>query len=123
MIRYILAVIAGSLSWTVLWLSFMAVLKSAQQLPTEPTAPVDRTSTLLMLLVGSVIFSIVAGYVTALIAGGSTYLPIIFLCALQLTLGVFFQLQAWQLMPMWYHLAFLLLLTPATLIGGWLRLG
>lgn len=122
MTRNILAVIAGSVSWTVLWLTFMAFLKSAGQLPAEPTAPVERTSSLLMLLVASIVFSIVAGYVAALIPRGATYGPVIALCALQLTLGVFFQLQSWKLMPVWYHLAFLLLLTPATLLGAALRL-
>jgi hypothetical protein len=41
---------------------------------------------------------------------------------IQLGLGIFFQSQAWQLMPLWYHVPFLLLIVPATLLGARLRL-
>ena len=44
------------------------------------------------------------------------------LCGIQLALGLVFQAQAWKLIPVWYHLSFLLLLAPATLLGAWLRL-
>ncbi|CAN5725111.1 hypothetical protein BH20VER1_BH20VER1_25650 [soil metagenome] len=122
MIRNILAVIAGNVAWTVLWLSYNALLKSFGALPADSAAPLTRTPPLLMLLVGSVVFSVVAGFLTAAIATGQTYWPVLVLCAVQLAMGLFFQLQFWQLMPLWYHLPFLLLLVPATLLGAWLRL-
>ena len=122
MIRNILAVIAGSAAWTVLWLGMNAALRSASLLPADATKRIDAAPPLLIMLVGSVVFSIVGGYVTAAIANGETYKPVLVLCALQLAMGIFFQAQAWRLMPLWYHLPFLLLLVPATLLGGWLRL-
>ena len=122
MIRNILAVIAGSAAWTVLWLGFIAVLKSASLLPADATRRVEAAPSLMLLLAGSVVFSIIAGYFAAAITTSGTYTPVLVLCALQLALGIFFQAQSWKLMPIWYHLPFLLLLVPATLLGGWLRL-
>ena len=122
MIRNILAVIAGSAAWTVLWLGMNAALRSASLLPADATKRIEAAPPLLIMLVGSVVFSIIAGYVTAAVAVGGGYTPIYVLCALQLAMGIFFQAQAWQLMPLWYHVPFLLLLAPATLLGGWLRL-
>ena len=122
MIRNILAVIAGSAAWTVLWLGMNAILRGASLLPADATKRIDTAPPLLVLLVGSVVFSIIAGYITAAVATGASYTPVLVLCALQLAMGIFFQAQAWQLMPVWYHLPFLFLLAPATLLGGWLRL-
>jgi hypothetical protein len=122
MVRTILAVIAGSAAWTVLWLGMNAILRGASLLPADATKRIDTAPPLLILLVGSVIFSIIAGYITSAVASGGSYTPVLILCALQLAMGIFFQAQAWQLMPVWYHLPFLLLLVPATLLGGWLRL-
>jgi hypothetical protein len=39
---------------------------------------------------------------------------------LQLGLGIFFQAQYWQLMPLWYHLPFLALLLPGNVYGAWM---
>ena len=122
MMRNILAVIAGSAAWTVLWLGLNAVLRAAALLPADTTKRVDAAPPLLVMLIGSAVFSIVAGYVTATIMSGGSYTPLLVLCALQLAMGIFFQAQAWQLMPLWYHLPFLALLVPATLLGAWLRL-
>lgn len=122
MIRNIFAVLAGSAAWTVLWLGMNAALRSASLLPADATKRIDAAPPLLIMLVGSVVFSVVAGYTTAAVATGASYTPVLVLCALQLATGIFFQAQAWQLMPLWYHVPFLLLLIPATLLGGWLHL-
>jgi len=122
MIRNILAVLAGNLGWTLLWLGCNAALKSAGLLPADATKRVESTTPLLILLVLSVVFSIAAGFVTSAVAGGTSYWPTIVLCGIQVALGIFFQSQAWNLMPVWYHLSFLFLLVPATLFGAWLRL-
>jgi hypothetical protein len=37
--------------------------------------------------------------------------------------GAFVQSRVWKLMPLWYHLSFLLLLVPVTLAGAWIHLG
>jgi hypothetical protein len=40
-----------------------------------------------------------------------------------LLMGIGFEVSAWQLTPVWYHLVFLVLLVPAVLYGGRLREG
>jgi hypothetical protein len=122
MTKTILAVIAGSAAWTMLWFGMNAILRGASMLPSEATKRIEAATPLLVMLLGSVVFSIAAGYVAAAVGGGDSYTPVLVLCALQLALGIFFQAQAWQLLPLWYHLPFLLLIVPATLFGGWLRL-
>ena len=37
---------------------------------------------------------------------------------LLLITGIFVQMSIWALMPAWYHLTFLALLIPVTLVGG-----
>ncbi len=122
MIRNILAVIAGNLAWTALWLGYNALLKSGGQLPTDATSRIENASALSLLLVGSVVFSVTAGFLTAAISTRQSYWPVLALCVIQLAMGIFFQVQSWKLMPIAYHLPFLLLLVPATLAGGWLQL-
>lgn len=83
---------------------------------------IESAATLSLLLAGSVVFSIIAGFLAAAISAGQSYGPVLVLCGIQLAMGLFFQLQFWKLMPVWYHVPFLLLLVPATLFGAWLRL-
>jgi hypothetical protein len=122
MSRTILAVIAGSAARAMLWFGMNAILRGASMLPADATKRIEAATPLLVMLVGSVVFSVVAGYVAAAVGGDGSYMPVLVLCALQLALGIFFQAQAWQLLPLWYHAPFLALIVPATLLGGWLRL-
>jgi hypothetical protein len=40
------------------------------------------------------------------------------LAAVLLLVGIFVEIQYWNVMPVWYHLIFLAVLVPATLWGG-----
>ena len=122
MFRTVAAVVAGNFIWTALWLGLNTLLRMQALLPPEPTQRVDAPAPLGVMLMGSVVFSIAVGWITTAIAGGSTYWPAIILAVIQLALGIFFQAQAWHLMPAWYHVPFLLLVVPATLLGAWFRL-
>ena len=122
MFRIVGAVIAGNFIWTALWLGLNALLRTQGLLPADPVERVDRSSGLIALLVGSVVLSAAVGWITTLIAGGKSYAAAMILAVIHLALGIFFQAQAWHLMPLWYHLPFLLLIVPATLLGAWLRL-
>ena len=119
--RSVLGIIAGNLAWTMLWLALNVLLRKQGLLPADPAESVRRFGPLVTLLVGSVVFSAAAGWITTAIAGGNSYAPTIGLALIQLGLGIFFQSQAWHLMPLWYHLTFLLLLIPATLLGASFR--
>ena len=121
MMRNILSVLAGNFAWTILWLGSNALLRMAGLVPSDQTQPLTSPTALGLLLAGSVVFSVAAGFLTTLVARGQSYWPAAILSGVQLALGVFFQAQVWKLMPLWYHLSFLLLLAPATLFGARLR--
>lgn len=131
MVRIILAIVAGYILWTILWLGSDAIfsLVSADwaKKSTDFRAAVENnipyapdSMILVMLLVKSVIITIISGFLTALIAREhikSTAALGIFL----LISGIFVQFMHWNYMPLWYHVSFLLMLIPMTILGGKLR--
>jgi hypothetical protein len=71
-------------------------------------------------LVRSFFTSIVAGYICALVAGEYGRSTMI-LGVILLAVGIVVQYFGWNLAPIWYHLIFLLMLIPVTILGGRLR--
>ena len=123
MLRSVLSVAAGTIIWTVLWLSTNAALAAA--LPEgifREDGTTDSAGVLLVILAASVLFSVVAGYATATLARSAEIKHALALGVLQLAIGVFVQLQYWDVMPLWYHVSFLGLLLPGNVFGGRLRL-
>jgi hypothetical protein len=127
----ILGVIAGFFAWSILWVGSDQVLMASMgwyaqhQLDfqralfnQEPFVP--NNTVLLMHLVRSVIVSLIAGYLAALVAGENRRSPLI-LGVVLLLVGIFVQAMAWSYLPIWYHLIFLLLIIPVTVAGGKLR--
>jgi len=123
MVRDTLAVAAGFALWTVCWLVYNMALRRFGVLPRMDSDPVRSPNALMLLLVGSVVFSVLAGFAAALIASSASYVPIVILGVMLVAAGAFVQSRLWKLMPVWYHLTFLLLLIPATLAGGWANVG
>lgn len=122
MLRSILSVIAGNVAWTILWLGMNVVLASMNPQVADGKTRIESFSILTFLLVYSVVISVAAGYITALVARRNEIAHTFALGILQLALGIFFQYQAWNLSPMWYHLSFLILLIPGDIFGGIMRL-
>lgn len=131
MVRIILGVIVGFVVWTILWLGSdqvmintwkdYAVHQSNFELAFNTEAPFTPNSTYLVLnVVRSVIFSIIAGFVAAIIAGENRKTPLA-LGVLLFLFGLVVEIMAWNLLPIWYHAIFLILLVPMTVIGGRLR--
>ena len=120
MLRNILAVIAGSLIWTVMWLGSNAILMSF--FPDWYRGRIESVPVLLFTLLRSLIFSIIAGYLTALIAKRQEIQCALALGVLQLALGIIATVQFYESAPLWYHLLFLVLLIPGNLLGGQLRI-
>jgi hypothetical protein len=119
--KQVLGVVAGFILWSVLWLSLNQLLLLLGVMSPHVTEPLADAKPLLLLLVGSVLISLISGYVTARIAGAPWALPAAALGVLLLATGVFVQLKLWYVIPLWYHLSFLLLLIPMTLLGARLR--
>lgn len=122
--RITIGLVVGFIVWTVLWVGSDTLMRI---IPTFTlTADADGsftnipTSYLIIQLVLSVIFSIIAGLIAATISKETTKAPLVLGVAL-LIVGFFFQFGAWNILPIWYHITFLILLLPATMFGGKLR--
>lgn len=121
--RAVGAVVAGAAVWAVLWLGMNGVLPAVIPEIYVPDERLEHVPVLLFLIAYSVVLSILAGYVTAFVRGPEPMGAVRALAGLQLTLGVVAEVASWALLPVWYHLVFLALIVPATLLGGRLRAG
>jgi len=122
MLRNILSVIAGFAVWTVLWLGSNSVISLGWPAFFKEDGSTESTGILLLLFVLSVVFSVVAGYLTVMVARARDLRSVSVLGILLLVVGLFVQIQIWDMMPLWYHLLFLLFLFPAPVAGGALRM-
>ncbi|MBV9209452.1 MAG: hypothetical protein JOZ52_02420 [Acidobacteria bacterium] len=121
MVRSILAVIAGSVTWMLTALGTDAVLMNTFPQWYNGGGRVEDVPVLLLSGFYSLLFSVLGGYVTALIAGRRELQHAFILGVLQLLMGIVATIKFWERAPVWYHLIFLLLLIPANLLGGRLR--
>ena len=123
--RVIVGVLAGAVVWAVLWVGGTSGARAALPELIDPTQRLEHVGVLLGFIGYSVVLSIIAGYVAAMLAGvadRTTGMRAVWILAgLQLALGVFFEISSWDLLPVWYHLVFLALIVPATVHGGRLR--
>lgn len=119
--RTIGAVVAGAVVWAVLWIGGNAGLAAAAPDIVVPGESLTHLPTLVGLVVFGAVLSVLAGYTTAAVKGSAPMGAVRALAALQLALGLFFELTSWELLPVWYHLVFLAMIVPATLWGGHLR--
>ncbi len=121
MLKIILGVIVGFVVWSILWVGCDSVIRviSPGIAPSNDLSNIP-TAYLAVKLILSVIFSIISGFIAALIAKENTKSTLI-LGVLLLLIGIMVELSIWNLLPVWFHLAFLILLIPMTLFGGRLR--
>lgn len=131
MVRIILGIIVGFFVWSILWVGSDAIFgvisadwgkKSEDfQKAAENGLPYTiENSVLIILLIKSFIVSIISGFVTALIAR-ENFKSTLGLGILLLVFGIFIQAAYWNYMPLWYHIPFLLMLVPMTILGGKFR--
>lgn len=132
MVRIILAAIAGFIAWSILWVGSDQVLMSAmpdwygahqlgfERAMTNKEEFVPDNTILLMHIVRSIIISIMSGFLAAMIAGENRRSTLV-LGVLLLLFGLMVEIMAWNYLPVWYHIIFLALLIPMTMLGGWLK--
>jgi len=118
--RSVLSVVAGAVLWAALWVPFTRAMQMAFPSRVIPDQYLGHAPTLATFIAASVVFSVAAGYVTALVARSKPVRHAFALGVLQLALGIGFELSYWELLPTWYHLIFLVLLIPANVWGGML---
>lgn len=119
--KIIIGVLVGFIVWTILWLGSDAIIRAIAPdvAPDEDLSNISSTY-LIIKLVSSVFFSIISGYIAAMTANENVKSSL-HLGILLLLVGIFFQAMAWNQIPLWYHLLFLILLIPMTILGGKLR--
>jgi len=132
MLKIVLGVIAGFVAWSVLWIgsdqvlimaspSWYAIHQDNFQLAMTNQDPFKPDTTILIMnLVRAVIISIMSGFLAAFIAGENRRTPLI-LGVLLLAVGLLVEIMAWNYLPIWYHLVFLAMLIPFTVLGGRLK--
>lgn len=118
MMRQVLGVIAGYAAWTAVWLGGGAGFRSVWP-ELDGVQSITATAPLLSLLGLSLACSLLAGFTTRRLAAKSG--AVLVMALLLIATGIGVQMSVWELMPVWYHLAFLVLLLPVATLGG--RLG
>ena len=132
MLRIILGVIAGFVVWSIVWLGLDALLAALSpgwfgKNLTDFQNAVERhesfmtpVSVSIYLIFQSIICSLLAGFTAALIAKENRKSTLA-LGVLLLITGILVEAMHWNYLPLWYHVLFLLLLIPATVLGGNLK--
>ena len=133
MLRIILGVIAGFIVWSIVWVGMDALLsavspdwfgknlnefQNAVERHEDFMTPVSVSG---YLIFQSILCSLLAGLTAATIAGRNQKTTFA-LGVLLLITGIFIEAAYWNYFPVWYHISFLLLLIPATMLGGRLKL-
>jgi membrane protein YdbS with pleckstrin-like domain len=129
MLRIILGVIAGFIVWMVLWGGSDTILKivspdwwgrnlQGMEDFAYNNKPFKSDSTIMFItLIRGIICSIAAGFSAAFVAKENNKSTLI-LGVLLLAVGIYVQWIFREVAPLWYHLSFLILLIPMTILGG-----
>lgn len=120
MLRAVIGVIVGYAVWTVIWLGGGAVFFGRLAESVTARERYEAVGPLVGLLALSIACSLAGGMVCGLISRGRTHGASMVLATLLLVTGIGVQAGVWSLMPVWYHLVFLVLLIPVTMLGGML---
>lgn len=130
MLRIILGVIGGFVSWmflfigiekiiSALWPAFGVNQKAFEDAIKNGASAgftADTTMLLTQVVFGSIV-SVLAGYLAALIAGENSRAPL-FAGILLLLMGIAKAAMSWQYVPIWYHVVFTAMLLPMAVVGG-----
>ena len=129
MLRIVLAIIAGFFAWVIVWFASEKILavmwpdgfgvhqrafEEAVKNGGEYTA--DTTMLITHIVLGSMV-SVLAGILTALIAGENTTAPVV-LGVVLLALGLLKVVMSRRYAPIWYHVIFTAILLPLAIVGG-----
>ena len=132
MAKVVLGVLAGFVLWSVLWIGSDELLaqifadwygadRAAYFEALTKGEPFSLSPTILLIsLIRGTIFTLVTGYVSVVISGESSRSPL-YLGVLLLAAGLYAHSYSISSFPMWYHILFLGMLVPVSIIGGKLK--
>jgi hypothetical protein len=118
-----MGVIAGYLTWSVLWLLGNRLFFGEAAEVVASGEPYTATGPLLGVLVLSIVCSLAAGAVAAKTAQSKRWATVAVMAVLLLITGIVVQASVWNLMPLWFHVLFLALIIPVCQVGSWLVAG
>lgn len=116
--RILLALVSSIAAWALLWNGGTQLASRIWPEHLLDVGMITHIGLLIGYIVYSVGLSILAGILTARIVKVGAALAVQLLATIQLAIGIAVQASAWELFPLWYHLVFLALVVPATLVGG-----
>jgi hypothetical protein len=132
MLKIILGVIVGFIVWSIVWVgsdSLTAAIfpdwwgrhsQAIQAAFADGSTPQHDNMISLVMLIRSIFTSVIAGYMAALVAGEYRRSTMI-LGIILVLVGISVEGLTWRMAPAWYHIIFVLLLYPMTVLGGRLR--
>ena len=118
MVKSIVAIVAGFVAWTVIFLLGGMGISSARAAVLDAEGYTTDTTTLLMYLVVSLLASVAGGFTVAKLAESVKMRHAQILGGILLAVGLIVQLSEWDRIPVWYNVLFLVLLVPITLMGA-----
>lgn len=116
--RSILAVLAGFLAWSILWVVSNIVIAGAFPEAFAEDGSTQSVGLLALLLFDSAAFSLLCGWLTGVVAKAKQVAHGVALGVALLVVGIAVQAGYWDVLPIWYHLIFLVLLLPMATLGG-----
>ena len=120
--RFIMAVITGFVLWTVLWLAAGQIVLAVNPEATgEDGQIVPTTGLFVLFILVAALACIVSGWLAAVIGRDRGARATMVLALVLLAVGLAVEIFSWSMAPVWYHLVFLGLLVPATVLGGSLK--
>ena len=119
--RAIGAVVVAEVLWTALWLGGSVGAQALFSI--DATQPLTNVGLLVGFIAYSVLVSVLAGFVCAVVRKETPMKTVWAFAFIQLVFGIGFEASAWAMTPVWYHLLFLALLVPTIVWGGRLRAG
>jgi hypothetical protein len=123
MLRAVVGVIVGYVTWSVLWFVGNRLLFAEAAEVVGAGERYTRTGPLLGVLALSIVCSLAAGAVAARIAQSGRWGAVAVMAVLLLITGIVVQASVWSLMPVWYHVVFLALIIPVCQVGSWISAG
>lgn len=117
-IRITLATITGVVLWGVVWNVFTFAGMALFPDQVAPNEAITSVGILIAYLVISVPVSVLAGFAGAKVGADHAMTVNKVLPVVLFAIGAFVEFSYWDLMPIWYHIIFLLMIIPAAMKGG-----